>query len=110
MIMRPWRPFGARSNGKRCKVASTGPKTGPAGNFSNSLKRLITGAGSTALWGINHLWTSNNRTTKNGKDQTQYIRVQKMGGRRGWLSGHPPRASFWSVNWESQMHFLTVQA
>jgi hypothetical protein len=32
------------------------------------LNRFTTGAGSTALWNTNHLWTSNTRTIKHEKD------------------------------------------
>src|SRR6266851_4371167 len=56
--MQRWKPSGARLNARPWKEANNGPRIGFDGSYSNSSKRLITGAGSTALWGINHLWTS----------------------------------------------------
>src|SRR5207244_12319995 len=80
--MQRWKPSGARLNARPWKEANNGPRIGFDGNYSNSSKRLITGAGSTALWGINHLWTSNKTTTKNGKDRVKYC-DHKKGGREG---------------------------
>src|SRR6266849_1711112 len=79
MTTRPWRHSGARSNGKRWSQAPVGPRTGCGGRSSNTLKPFTTGAGSTALWGINHLWTSNTKTMKNEKDSSTC--VHKKGGR-----------------------------
>src|SRR5881397_2258781 len=39
--------------------------------ISNTSNPFTTGAGSTALWSTNHLWSSNTRTTKNEKDHKQ---------------------------------------
>src|SRR6266566_3133993 len=78
--MQRWKPSGARLNARPWKEANNGPRIGFDGSYSNSSKRLITGAGSTALWGINHLWTSNKTTTKNGKDRVKYC-DHKKGGR-----------------------------
>src|SRR5438445_11453768 len=80
MTMQRWEPSGAGLNARRWREANNGPRIGCDGNYSNSSKRLITGAGSTALWGINHLWTSNKTTTKNGKDRVKYC-DHKKGGR-----------------------------
>src|SRR5438105_395162 len=71
---------GARSNARHWKEATNGPRIGFDGSYSNSSKRLITGAGSTALWGINHLWTSNKTTSKNAKARVNYC-DHKKGGR-----------------------------
>src|SRR5712691_911846 len=79
MTTRPWRHSGARSNGKRWSQAPVGPRTGCGGRSSNTLKPFTTGAGSTALWGINHLWTSNTKTINNEKDSSTC--VHKKGGR-----------------------------
>src|SRR6266702_6830131 len=78
--MQRWKPSGARLNARPWKEANNGPRIGFDGSYSNSSKRPITGAGSTALWGINHLWTSNKTTTKNGKDRVKYC-DHKKGGR-----------------------------
>src|SRR5438128_8376395 len=78
--MQRWKLSGARSNARHWKEATNGPRIGFDGSYSNSSKRLITGAGSTALCGINHLWTSNKTTTKNGKDRVKYC-DHKKGGR-----------------------------
>src|SRR6266849_5862133 len=78
--MQRWKPSGAPLNARPWKEANNGPRIGFDGSYSNSSKRLITGAGSTALWGINHLWTSNKTTTKNGKDRVKYC-DHKKGGR-----------------------------
>src|SRR5712691_11082721 len=79
MTTRPWKRSGARSNGKHWSQAPVGPKTECGGRSSNTLKPFTTGAGSTALWGINHLWTSNTKTIKNEKDSSTC--VHKKGGR-----------------------------
>src|SRR6266481_8606403 len=78
--MQRWKPSGARLNARPWKEANNGPRIGFDGSYSNSSKRPITGAGSTALWGINHLWTSNKTTTKKGKDRVKYC-DHKKGGR-----------------------------
>src|SRR5258707_14199614 len=78
--MQRWKPSGARLNARPWKEANNGPRIAFDGSYSNSSKRPITGAGSTALWGINHLWTSNKTTTKNGKDRVKYC-DHKKGGR-----------------------------
>src|ERR1043165_9277601 len=78
--MQRWKPSGGRLNASPWKEANNGPRIGFDESYSNSSKRLITGAGSTALWGINHLWTSNKTTTKNGKDRVKYC-DHKKGGR-----------------------------
>src|SRR6266704_5524680 len=78
--MQRWKHSGARLNARPWKEANNGPRIRFDGSYSNSSKRLITGAGSTALWGINHLWTSNKTTTKNGKDRVKYC-DHKKGGR-----------------------------
>jgi transposase len=78
------------------------PRTGCGGRSSSTSKAITTGAGSTALWAINHLWTSNTRTTNNGK--TQAVRVQGMSRQmscigagvarrlaRRWQDGKPAR-------------------
>src|SRR5713101_4698367 len=83
--MQRWKPSGAPLNARPWKEANYGPRIGFDGSYSNSSKRLITGAGSTALWGINHLWTSNKTTTKNGKDRVKYC-DHKKGGREIHLS------------------------
>src|SRR5712692_154737 len=82
--MQRWKPSGARLNARPWKEANNGPRIAFDGSYSNSSKRLITGAGSTALWGINHLWTSNKTTTKNGKDRVKYC-DHKKGGREDIL-------------------------
>src|SRR6266566_5036548 len=79
--MQRWKPSGARLNARPWKEANNGPRIGFDGSYSNSSKRLITGAGSTALWGINHLWTSNKTTTKNGKDRVKYCDHKKGEGK-----------------------------
>src|SRR5437879_2245795 len=91
--MQRWKPSGARLNARPWKEANNGPRIGFDGSYSNSSKRLITGAGSTALWGINHLWTSNKTTTKNGKDRVKYC-DHKKGGREVQyrVDGHDGRA------------------
>src|SRR6266404_678955 len=78
--MQRWKPSGVRLNARPWKEANNGPRIAFDGSYSNSSKRPITGAGSTALWGINHLWTSNKTTTKNGKDRVKYC-DHKKGGR-----------------------------
>src|SRR5712664_4483443 len=88
MTTRPWRHSGARSNGKRWSQAPVGPRTGCGGRSLNTLKPFTTGAGSTALWGINHLWTSNTKTIKNEKDPSTC--VHKKGGRE---VGRPPSST-----------------
>src|SRR2546425_5097362 len=85
--MQRWKPSGAPLNARPWKEANNGPRIGFDGSYSNSSKRLITGAGSTALWGINHLWTSNKTTTKNGKDRVKYC-DHKKGGREGYQHLH----------------------
>src|SRR5712664_2259491 len=86
MTTRPWRHSGARSNGKRWSQAPVGPRTGCGGRSLNTLKPFTTGAGSTALWGINHLWTSNTKTIKNEKDPSTC--VHKKGGREPIRNPH----------------------
>src|SRR5712691_8449396 len=81
--MQRWKPSGARLNARPWKEANNGPRIGFDGSYSNSSKRPITGAGSTALWGINHLWTSNKTTTKNGKDRVKYCDHKKGGREQG---------------------------
>src|SRR4051812_21602113 len=76
-----WKPSGARLSARLSRAVNSGPRTASDGSYSNSSKRLITGAGSTALWAINHLWTSNETTTKNGKARVKYC-DHKKGGRR----------------------------
>src|SRR6266478_6650964 len=66
------------------------PEASCDGSYSNSSKRLITGAGSTALWGINHLWTSKKTTTKNGRDRVKYC-DHKKGGKREDREEHSVR-------------------
>src|SRR5437763_2542529 len=78
--MQRWKLSGVRSNARHWKEANNGPRIGFDGSYSNSSKRLITGAGSTALWGINHLWTSNKTTSKNAKARVNYC-DHKKGGR-----------------------------
>src|SRR5881397_2229933 len=78
--MQRWKLSGAPLNARPWKEANNGPRIRFDGSYSNSSKRLITGAGSTALWGINHLWTSNKTTTKNAKDRVKYC-DHKKGGR-----------------------------
>src|SRR2546426_6198879 len=90
--MQRWKPSGARLNARPWKEANNGPRIGFDGNYSNSSKRLITGAGSTALWGINHLWTSNKTTTKNGKDRVKYC-DHKKGGREPVSPGNGDRVN-----------------
>src|SRR2546426_3870852 len=82
--MQRWKPSGAPLNARPWKEANNGPRIRFDGSYSNSSKRLITGAGSTALWGINHLWTSNKTTTKNAKDRVKYC-DHKKGGREDHL-------------------------
>src|SRR6476661_4792082 len=84
MTTRRWKPSGARSSARRWKAVSSGPRSGSDGNYLNSSKRLITGAGSTALWGINHLWTSNKAKTKNERSRLKYC-DHKKGGRENPL-------------------------
>jgi hypothetical protein len=64
--------------------------------FLNTLKPSTTGAGSTALCGIDHLWTSNTRTTKNMK-RTARTGVHKKGGRKGRLPPNQFRAYFKAI-------------
>src|SRR6266550_3877175 len=78
--MQRWKLSGARSNARPWKEANNGPRIAFDGSYSNLSKRLITGAGSTALWGINHLWTSNKTTSKNAKARVNYC-DHKKGGR-----------------------------
>src|ERR1700676_4703882 len=80
MITQRWQPFGARSSGKPWRTAPDGPKTGFDGSCSNTSKLFITGAGSTALWGINHLWTSNKKPTNDERTRLKYC-DHKKGGR-----------------------------
>src|SRR6266566_5067912 len=95
--MQRWKPSGARLNARPWKEANNGPRIGFDGSYSNSSKRLITGAGSTALWGINHLWTSNKTTTKNGKDRVKYC-DHKKGGRE---PNRPERAQRRRAKWSA---------
>src|SRR5258705_3366292 len=84
MTTRLWRPSGAPSSARPWPRAPVGPRTSFGGNASNISKAFITGAGSTALWGTNHLWTS--KTKPVNSEQYQVHRVQKMGGREGCYS------------------------
>src|SRR2546425_13219255 len=106
--MQRWKPSGAPLNARPWKEANNGPRIGFDGSYSNSSKRLITGAGSTALWGINHLWTSNKTTTKNGKDRVKYC-DHKKGGReilmaKGLPQSKPAKPSDAPRNKEPKMH------
>src|SRR6266550_8669936 len=103
--MQRWKPSGARLNARPWKEANNGPRIAFDGNYSNSSKRPITGAGSTALWGINNLWTSNKTTTKNAKDRVKYCDHKKggredickpPGGRTHLLCGELTRHMHWT--------------
>src|SRR6266478_5609522 len=80
MITQRWKPSGARSSARPWRKVTSGPRTGSDGSYSNSSRLFITGAGSTALWGINHLWTSNKQTTNNERSRLKYC-DHKKGGR-----------------------------
>src|SRR5579859_3401569 len=47
---------------------TNGPRIESDGSSLNTSNRFTTGTGSTALWITNHLWTSNNKTTKEWKE------------------------------------------
>ena len=79
MTTPPWRPSGALSNARPWLRASVGRRTEFGANSSNISKPFTTGAGSTALWGINHLWTSKTKTVNSEK--TQVHSVHEKGGR-----------------------------
>src|SRR3974377_2227325 len=70
MTMPPWKPSGARSNAKPWPQAPPGLRTECVANSSSISKAITTGAGSTALWAINHLWTSKTKTVNNEKDSS----------------------------------------
>src|SRR5258707_13804873 len=107
--MQRWKPSGARLNARPWKEANNGPRIAFDGSYSNSSKRLITGAGSTALWGINHLWTSNKTTTKNGKDRVKYCDHKKGGresislSRSGWVTRR--QIGYCNGDWRCHLSF-----
>src|SRR4029078_5626058 len=78
MTMRRWKRSGARSNERLWKKVPNGLKTGSVTCSLNISKRFTTGAGSTALWATNHLWTSKQKPSKKKKP---VARVQKKGER-----------------------------
>src|SRR5580765_4921884 len=81
--MRPWRRFGARSSGRRSPKAPNGRRTESEENSLNLSKLITTGAGSTALWGTNHLWNSKTPTTNNGR--TDSTKLGPKNGGKGTL-------------------------
>src|SRR3954470_23238459 len=78
--MRPWKHFGARLSERLWPTAPTGRRSASAGNSSSISKPITTGAGSTALWGTNHLWNSKQQTTKIERTDSTKC-VHKKGGR-----------------------------
>src|SRR5579859_4300031 len=84
MTTRPWRPFGVRSNVKRWRKARAGPRIGSEESCLGLSNQITTGAGSTALWGTDHLWTLNKTRTKNERSRLKYC-DHKKGGREPFL-------------------------
>src|SRR3954466_9293842 len=78
--MRPWKHFGARLSERLWPTAPTGRRSASAGNSLSISKPITTGAGSTALWGTNHLWNSKQQTTKIERTDSTKC-VHKKGGR-----------------------------
>src|SRR3954467_10402851 len=78
--MRPWKHFGARLSERLWPTAPTGRRSASAGNSLSISKPITTGAGSTALWGTNHLWNSKQQTTKVERTDSTKC-VHKKGGR-----------------------------
>src|SRR3954470_13822870 len=85
--MRPWKHFGARLSERLWPTAPTGRRSASAGNSLSISKPITTGAGSTALWGTNHLWNSKQQTTKIERTDSTKC-VHKKGGRE---LGHFPQ-------------------
>src|SRR3954462_13537189 len=88
--MRPWKHFGARLSERLWPTAPTGRRSASAGYSLNISKPSKTGAGSTALWGTNHLWNSKQQTTKIERTDSTKC-VHKGGG--GENSVEPPMVS-----------------
>src|SRR3954471_20222004 len=89
--MRPWKHFGARLSERLWPTAPTGRRSASAGNSLSISKPITTGAGSTALWGTNHLWNSKQQTTKIERTDSTKC-VHKKGGREDlWLTGYNQR-------------------
>src|SRR3954471_15462773 len=82
--MRPWKHFGARLSERLWPTAPTGRRRASAGNSSSISKPITTGAGSTALWGTNHLWNSKQQTTKIERTDSTKC-VHKKGGREKFI-------------------------
>src|SRR3954454_18273428 len=83
--MRPWKHFGARLSERLWPTAPTGRRSASAGNSLSISKPITTGAGSTALWGTNHLWNSKQQTTKIERTDSTKC-VHKKGGREPHFS------------------------
>src|ERR1700733_6461494 len=79
MTTPPWNPSGALLNARHWNKALSGPKTRSAAFSLNTLSRFTTGAGSTALWAINHLWTLKTKTSKTIADYK--YKCPKKGGK-----------------------------
>src|SRR4051812_1702226 len=82
--MRPWKHFGTRLSERLWPTAPTGRRSASAGNSLSISKPITTGAGSTALWGTNHLWNSKQQTTKIERTDSTKC-VHKKGGREVYL-------------------------
>src|SRR6476620_4068479 len=79
MTMRPWRRSGARSSARHWLTAPNGRRTESAENSLSLSKPITTGAGSTALWGTNHLWISKTRTTNNERTDSTNLGPKNRG-------------------------------
>src|SRR3954470_16948563 len=75
--MLPWKLSGARSNVRLWSRALPGPRTKFGVNSSSISRAPTTGAGSTALWVINHLWTSNKTTTKMHRTDSCTVTIKR---------------------------------
>src|SRR4051812_17414640 len=93
--MRPWKHFGARLSERLWPTAPTGRRSASAGNSLSISKPITTGAGSTALWGMNHLWNSNKQTTKIERTDSTKC-VHKKGGRE---EGYKRFHTKFGMNW-----------
>src|SRR6476619_226395 len=97
MTMRPWRRSGARSSARHWLTAPNGRRTESEENSLSLSKLITTGAGSTALWGTNHLWISKTRTTNNERTDSIKLGPKNRGkgtGLRGFLYSDSPSHGF----------------
>src|SRR5690348_8300626 len=81
MTMRRWRHFGARSSARHWLTLPNGRRTESDENFLSLSRPITTGAGSTALWGTNHLWISKQLTTNN--ERTDSTKLGPKNGGKG---------------------------